>query len=44
MSWQNTEIIKNKKPVISRLLEYGFVLRNGQYIFSADIMKDSFLP
>lgn len=43
MSWQNTEIIKNKKPVISRLLEYGFVLRNGQYIFSADIMKDSFL-
>ncbi len=42
MSWQNTEIVKNKKPVFGRLLEYGFAQQGGRYAFAADIMSGTF--
>ncbi len=40
--WMNEKAVFNKKPNFEKLTEYGFILQDGFYIFSADIMGDMF--
>ncbi len=40
--WTNEKAVFNKKPNFEKLTEYGFILQDDFYIFSADIMGDMF--
>ena len=35
-------LIKNKKPDIKRLLSYGFVKSEKNYVYSAKVVNDQF--
>ncbi len=41
--WDNPKLFLNKKPVVSKLAEYGFVEKNRIYSLSKDIMGGTFV-
>ena len=40
--WKNPKIVEYKRPCFEKLEEYGFIKENQHYIFSADIMDNTF--